>query len=119
MIRPPEKTHRRSAPLGKAAALFLPLALGACGSDLLTPFGIAAVTTAVIINEDKTPSDLIASAGTGQDCDTIRKSRDKGPLCRAPREEVIEAPVFCYRTLGTVNCFAEPDPYGYDQQEIN
>jgi hypothetical protein len=119
MITSLQQTHRRRAPLGIAAALILPFALGACGSDLLTPFGLAAVSTAIIINEDKTPSDIIASAVTGEDCNTIRKSRDKGPLCRAPREEIIEPPLFCYRTLGDINCFAEPDPYGYDQREVN
>ncbi|MDF1749853.1 MAG: hypothetical protein P1V34_13360 [Alphaproteobacteria bacterium] len=119
MISPMDTKRRKPNLWGVATAFILPISLGACGSDLLTPFGVAAVTTAVIINEDKTPSDLLASAITGQDCDTIRKNRDKGPLCRAPREEVIEAPVFCYRTLGNVNCFSEPDPYGYDQQEIN
>lgn len=103
------------------AGLFLAATVlsGCGGSELVTPATLLMASGAVIINEDKTPTDLIASAVTGLDCDTIRKSRDKGPLCRPEQAEVIEKPVFCYRTLGTINCFAEPDPYGYDQQEVN
>lgn len=106
-----------SRPLG---ALMLLSAVGGCGgSELITPATALMATGAVIIAEDKTPTDLLASAVTGLDCDTIRKSRDKGPLCRPEQEEVIEAPVYCYRTLGTINCFDRPDPYGYDQLEVN
>lgn len=90
-----------------------------CAGSVGTGTAIFAATTATIINEDKTPADLIATAVTGLDCDTIRKTRDKGPLCRPPREEVIERPTYCYRTLGTVNCFDTPNPYGYPQRTIN
>ena len=93
--------------------------LTGCSSDIVTPATVLMASAAVVINEDKTPGDILASAVTGQDCDTIRKSRDKGPLCRPPQEEVIEAPVYCYRTLGKIDCFRSPDPYGYDQPEVN
>lgn len=95
------------------------LILSGCASDLATPAGLLMASTAVVINEDKTPTDLIASAVTGLDCDTIRKSRDKGPLCRPQEQDVIERPIFCYRTLGTINCFDRPDPYGYPQRTVN
>lgn len=105
--------------LRAGGAALLALALTGCASNLATPAGIFLASTAVVINEDKTPTDLIASAMTGMDCDTIRKSRDKGPLCRPEEEAVIERPIFCYRTLGTINCFDRPDPYGYPQRTVN
>ncbi|MDW3207137.1 MAG: hypothetical protein R8L07_16480 [Alphaproteobacteria bacterium] len=111
-------TDRKLARL--APIIGLTALLSACGgSELVTPATALLATGAVIIAEDKTPTDLIASAVTGMDCDTIRKSRDKGPLCRPEKEEVIEAPLYCYRTLGTVNCFERPNPYGYQQRTIN
>ncbi|WP_421877563.1 hypothetical protein [Pacificispira sp.] len=116
---PLRATARRTSLL---APLFgLTVLLSACGggSELITPATAIMASGAVIIAEDKTPTDLIASAVTGLDCDTIRKSRDKGPLCRPEKEEVIEAPLYCYRTLGTVNCFERPNPYGYQQRTIN
>jgi len=72
-----------------------------------------------VINTDKTPGDHLASYMTGLDCDTIRASQDNGPHCRPHHQEVIEPPVYCYRTLGNVDCFRSPDPYGYNQREIN
>ena len=105
---------------GLAFATALGLILSGCESNaLITPATALMASGAVVIAEDKTPTDLIASAITGLDCDTVRKSRDKGPLCRPEKQEIIEKPVYCYRTLGEINCFNEPDPYGYDQQEIN
>lgn len=102
-----------------ALAVGLGLSLSACTGGSITSGGLLAATAAVIINEDKTPADLLASAITGLDCDTIRKSRDRGPLCRPPRQDIIEPPLYCYRTLGTVNCFERPNPYGYEQRTIN
>lgn len=119
MRSPDPHSNRYQASGFIALALALSLGLSGCGSELATPAGLFIASTTIIINEDKTPTDLVAGAVTGLDCDTIRKSRDKGPLCRAPREEIIEAPVFCYRTLGKIDCFREPDPYGYAQQQVN
>lgn len=97
----------------------LTIGLSGCTGGSITSGHLLAATAAVIINEDKTPADMLASAITGLDCDTIRKSRDKGPLCRPPHQDVIEPPLYCYRTLGTVNCFERPNPYGYEQRTIN
>ena len=94
------------------------LGLSACsGIEPLAAVGISSV--AVIITEDKLPTDLIADAVTNQDCNSIRKMEDKGPLCRDKAEETyIETPVFCYRTLGTIECYDKRDPNNVGAQHI-
>ena len=102
-----------------AAIAAVGLTLAACDGAVGTNTVLFAASTATIINEDKTPTDILATAVTGLDCNTIRKTKDKGPLCRPPEERIIEPPTYCYRTLGTVNCFDRPNPYGYEQRTIN
>jgi hypothetical protein len=121
---PSDERFRRSVtkPLAVVAGFLLlagcdTAASGVAGVSTGAALGIA--STAFIINEDKLPTDLIAEAVTGLDCNTIRKQKDKGPLCRPARQEVIEAPVYCYKTLGRIDCFDRPNPYGYQQQTIN
>lgn len=104
----------RMAAAGLAGLLFL----SGCGPETMALYG-AAATTAMIVETDKTPSDLLGSVATGMDCDTIRAKRDKGAWCRQPDAGVvIEPPLYCYRTLGTVSCYDRPDPYGTGQQEV-
>lgn len=90
---------------------------GCGGAD--AGFLAVAGATSTIINTDKLPTDFIADAVTGLDCNSIRQSRDKGPLCRAPEQRVIERPVYCYRTLGDMNCYERPDPFGDGAQQVN
>ncbi|MEQ8443205.1 MAG: hypothetical protein RIM33_13760 [Alphaproteobacteria bacterium] len=111
------RTSRRAAIA--AGMVFASVALSGCESALLTPATALMASGAVIINTDRTPGDHLASYMTGLDCDTIRASRDGGPQCRPPNEEIIDPPVYCYRTLGKIDCFRSPDPYGYDQREVN
>lgn len=80
---------------------------------------VAAGTTATVIAEDKLPTDFVAEAVTGQDCSYIRHLEDKGPLCRPKQRQVIERPVYCYKTLADVECYAERDPYGIGQRTVN
>ena len=93
------------------------LALAGCGAE--PGFVALAGATSTIINTDKLPTDFIADAVTGLDCNSIRQSRDKGPLCRAPEQRVIERPVYCYRTLGDMNCYEAPDPFRDGAQQVN
>ena len=113
--------RRRYGRIFRTAAVSVLLCgtLSACESMLVTPATALMASGAVVINTDRTPGDHLASYITGLDCDTIRASQDKGPHCRPPHEEIIEPPVYCYRTLGTIDCFRSPDPYGYNQREVN
>ncbi len=108
------------------AKTIINLAFGLCCSGLIllggcaeSGVGFAASTIAVIINEDKLPSDFIGDAVSGEDCNSIRRMEDGGPLCRKLiTPEFIDRPVYCYRTLGAVECFDKRDPYGTGAQMI-
>ena len=56
----------------------------------------------------KLPTDHIAETVTGLDCDYNRSLKDGGYLCRPLDSHIIEAPVYCYSTLGTVDCYNQP-----------
>ncbi|MEQ8604569.1 MAG: hypothetical protein RIB45_14740 [Marivibrio sp.] len=103
----------------RGAALAASLTLGGCIGGVGTGALLAAGATTTTVLEDKLPSDFIAEAVTGQDCSYIRQLEDKGPLCRPERREVIERPLYCYRTLGQIECFEERDPYGIGQRTVN
>ncbi|MCR9220851.1 MAG: hypothetical protein NXI21_11540 [Alphaproteobacteria bacterium] len=106
--------------LGAASALLAAgLTLGGCLGGAEAPFLLATGATATTVLEDKLPTDYIAEAVTGLDCSYIRHLDDKGPLCRPERREVIERPLYCYRTLGQIECFEERDPYGIGQRTVN
>lgn len=104
-----------------AAAILCALApgLSGCIGGLSAPAVAAVGATTTIMMEDKLPTDYLAEAVTGQDCSYIRHVEDKGPLCRPPRREVIERPLYCYRTLADIECFEERDPYGIGQRTVN
>ena len=53
--------------------------------------------------------DLGVSAITGRDCSIVRL--DRGATYCAPRERLPGAPPFCTATLGTVQCWANPEAF--------
>ncbi len=81
------------------APLGLALLLAGCG------------TAAVAIVDEK------VSKWTASDCSANRFFTG-GPYCReAPVEPGPQPALYCYRTLGTVDCYSQPDPWGYDGNE--
>lgn len=58
----------------------------------------------------KTFSDHVVSLTSNKDCSTYRKNTT-GTYCK--EDEVHPTPkVHCYRTLGEVTCYEDPDPSG-------
>ncbi len=53
--------------------------------------------------------DVGLSTVTGKDCSVVRL--DKGQTYCAPREHLPGAPPFCTNTLGTVQCWANPEAF--------
>lgn len=55
----------------------------------------------------------VIHALTGKDCVPLNALAGK-PICPDEKEDAAaakeDAPVYCYRTLGQVDCHAEPDP---------
>ena len=93
------------------------LALAACGSS---SFLVLSSSVANFIQTDKLPPDYIAEWASGKECRTLVAMKDRGPLCRKSFEDprVYEKPVYCYRTLGSITCYDEPDPYRTSTQRV-
>lgn len=86
---------------------------------LEAPFAAAAGATVAFVHEDKLPTDYIAEAVTGEDCSYVRRLEDGGPLCRShDYGQVIDKPIYCYRSLGNVTCYDRPNPYGDGAQPV-
>ena len=95
----------------KIAAAFAVMAwlTGCAGLPLAGVVGGAEVAS--VVNTDKTLTDHVASNLTGHDCSTV-KVKSRGKYCID--QNSIPAPqpaVYCYRSLGDINCYENPDPY--------
>ena len=79
--------------------------------ELLGVDGVTVATTG------KTISDHIVSYTSGKNCSTVRRSTGQN-FCEeddlSPPEEI-----YCYNSLGNVNCFATPQPYGQGNSTID
>jgi len=96
----------RSAALGLFGALAA--ALSGCSGSSLAVMGADAMTQ---VASGRSISGNVIHAFTGKDCVPMNIFAGK-PMC--PEETAAaakeEAPVYCYRTLGQVDCYTEPDP---------
>ncbi len=89
----------------------------ATGTDLLTATQwYVALDVVSIINTDKTIADHIISLSTGRDCSTVRSSMGE-PYCKT--DPIPEPPLYCYRSLASVDCYATPDPYNTGRRTID
>jgi hypothetical protein len=85
-----------------AAALLLTLSASALGGCVMVP---TILVTSAIELVDKT-----ASIRLGMDCAATHIFIGD-PYCRSNTVPNNIPPVYCYRTLGGVDCYAEEDPY--------
>ena len=85
--------------------LSLPGALGGCVA-VAAAAGAEAASVAVF---GRDIVDIGVSAVTGRDCSIVRLDR-RQPYC-APREALPAPPLFCSRTLGTVECWSDPESF--------
>ncbi|MEQ8710366.1 MAG: hypothetical protein RIC36_15360 [Rhodospirillales bacterium] len=92
------------------AVLLGVLLLGGCaGLSLAGLAGTAEVAS--VVNTDKTLTDHVASSLTGRDCSTI-KVKTRNQYCIDPNSiPPAPEPVYCYRSLGDITCYREPNPY--------
>lgn len=61
--------------------------------------------------------DIGVSAVTGRDCSVVRLDR-RQDYC-APREQLSQAEPFCSKTLGTVQCWVDPEKFGVLPRQVN
>ena len=106
------------------AVALLGLTVSACTdmSSLLPSHLVSKVTNysilsgASVMATDKTIPDHIVSYRSGKDCSTVRTEQGR-TYCR--EDEPNPQPVaYCYRTLGDVTCYAEPDPARHPGEQI-
>ena len=83
------------------------LPLTGCGlsTNLAGTVGVAAGVGS-IATIHRSPADAVYSFFTGRDCSIVRLDEGKS-YCR-PVEPPPEPPVFCSRSLGSVNCWQDP-----------
>lgn len=95
--------------------ILLALMLSGCASLL----GAAAAPGAGIgttVLSGKTPVDHLYSAISGKDCSIIRNRQ--GLTYCVEDERVPPVRVVCYRTLGDVSCYDQPNPFNDRQRAI-
>lgn len=108
---------------------FLLNALSGC--LLMTGPGLFAASVSTVINTDKTPTDHVVSWATGEDCSSIEYSKgreycEETDIAATQADTALYGPSgnyhglgpFCYRTLGEVNCYNQPDPQASEQARL-
>ncbi len=86
---------------------------GCTGTELVLVGGVATATS--FAYTDKAPSEHVADMVTGLDCGVIHLEQGK-KYCIDPEAEAelarerMAPPLYCYKTIGKVECFATPDP---------
>lgn len=92
----------------RAMLMLALLGLAGCGvTDSLGAFIGSAVTVGSVTTIGRSPLDAAYSVLSGRDCSVVRLDQGKS-YCR-PVEPPPEAPAFCTRSLGTVDCWQQPD----------
>jgi hypothetical protein len=91
-----------------ACVLACAAVLAGCGisDNLGAAIGTGAVVASVATIQ-RTPVDALYSLVTGRDCSVVRLDQGK-TYCR-PIEPEPEPPTYCTRSLGSVNCWKDPD----------
>ncbi len=88
------------------AALLCLAALGGCQAAVLPAAAFGAADLASVTTFHRSSFDLAYSAITGRDCSIVRL--DKGDRYCKPKEAPPVAPPYCTRSLGVVDCWADP-----------
>jgi hypothetical protein len=95
-------------PRALSPLLLLPVLLTGCGT--VTPMIgaelVGAVTVGSVAAIGRTPVDAAYSLITGKDCSLVRLDEGK-TYCR-PIEPLPDAPPYCTRSLGVVDCWQDP-----------
>jgi hypothetical protein len=75
------------------------------GMMLALLLGMSGCTTAAIAVIDEKISQM-----TDQDCTTVNLMLGDS-YCKDNKVRITQAPLYCYRTLGGVDCYGDKDPY--------
>ncbi|MEQ8357100.1 MAG: hypothetical protein RH942_16305 [Kiloniellaceae bacterium] len=108
------------------AAPLLAVVLGAC--DPASQAMLAGASLVTLAHSDKTVGDHVATWAFDKDCSTLTLANG-GDYCqdfiteeqrRAAEEEAAAklAKTYCYRTLGAINCYQQPDEMASATQRV-
>jgi hypothetical protein len=91
-----------------AGLIAIALLVSGCSGSSIAIMGADAITQ---VASGRSITGNVIHAFTGKDCVPMNVLSGK-PMCpeenETPAKE--EQPIYCYRTLGQVDCHAEPDP---------
>jgi hypothetical protein len=95
-------------PFFHTALLLLGLAVSGCSTSSIAMMGADAVTQ---LASGRSISGNVIHALTGKDCVPLNLLAGK-PACQdeETKQAKDEKPIYCYRTLGQVDCHSDPDP---------
>ena len=94
------------------------------GCDTTGALVVAGASIISVVNTEKTLTDHAVSFITDEDC-SLMHSANGEPYCQDPEDiarkeaqlaadreaaSVLVDPAYCYRTLGAISCYHEPDP---------
>ena len=104
----------------KARIFFVLLFSGGCSAVTNTPLdmkGVMAIDGMAVVTTGKTVSDHAISYAIGKNCSTIRRKIGQN-FCE---EDDLSEPeeIYCYNTLGNVNCFSVSQPFGQGRRTID
>lgn len=86
-------------------------ALSGCGAAFVEPAGaFVAASAATVPVFGRTVPDIVYSAISGRDCSMVRLDQGRS-YCR-PTDPPLSAQPFCTRSLGDVQCWANPEALG-------
>ena len=110
-------------PLG--VLLALSLGLGACSSG--TGLVLATAGLVSFVHTDKTLTDHAVSMATEKNCSLLHSANNE-PYCQDLEPEIsaeeleaeaLMAQTHCYRTLGAISCYRQPDTMASAQARVN
>ena len=103
------------------ARIFLVFLFSAgCSAVTNTPLdmkGVMAIDGMAVVTTGKTVSDHAISYAIGKNCSTIRRKIGQN-FCEEDDYSVPEE-IYCYNSLGNVNCFSSPPPYGTEDKTVD
>ncbi|USG61766.1 hypothetical protein NBZ79_02110 [Sneathiella marina] len=72
---------------------------------------LAACTTDIVKSIDKQISEY-----AGINCSATNLSVGED-YCQSPKQSFVQASVYCYKTMGGVDCYRQPNPYHTEKSE--
>lgn len=96
--------------------LFLSAFLSSCAAVAPLVVPLVTIEGASLITTEKAIEDHIFSAYSGKDCSAVRV--EKGETYCKEDEPNPTAGIHCYRTLGDITCYNQPDPNYQEHRKV-